>query len=82
MYRRREESDRLYDLVDRGLIEIDWYDVAKMCLKYMSEDDVAKMIDGAELSERFFEDEDEDEEEIDDGWAERVLLAERKEAEK
>ena len=78
MYRRREESDRLYDLVDRGLI--DWYDVAEMCLKYMSEDDVAKMIDGAELSERFFE--DEDEEEIDDGWAERVLLAERKEAEK
>ena len=76
MYRRREESDRLYDLVDRGLIEIDWYDVAKMCLKYMREDDIAKMID--KLSERFFE----DEEEIDDGWAERVLLAERKEAEK
>ena len=80
MYRRREESDRLYDLVDRGLIEIDWYDVAKMCLKYMREDDIAKMID--KLSEQFFEDEDEDEEEIDDGWAERVLLAERKEAEK
>ena len=78
MYRRREESDRLYDLVDRGLIEIDWYDVAKMCLKYMSEDDIAQMID--KLSEQFFEDEDEDE--IDDGWAERVLLAERKEAEK
>lgn len=78
MYRRREESDRLYDLVDRGLIEIDWYDVAKMCLKYMSEDDIAQMID--KLSEQFFE--DEDEEEIDDGWAERVLLAERKEAEK
>ena len=78
MYRRREESDRLYDLVDRGLIEIDWYDVAKMCLKYMREDDIAKMID--KLSEQFFE--DEDEEEIDDGWAERVLLAERKEAEK
>ena len=78
MYRRREESDRLYDLVDRGLIEIDWYDVAKMCLKYMRDDDIAKMID--KLSEQFFE--DEDEEEIDDGWAERVLLAERKEAEK
>ena len=78
MYRRREESDRLYDLVDRGLIEIDWYDVAKMCLKYMREDDIAKMID--KLSEQFFE--DEDEEEIDDGWAERVLLAEPKEAEK
>ena len=78
MYRRREESDRLYDLVDRGLIEIDWYDVAKMCLKYMRGDDIAKMID--KLSEQFFE--DEDEEEIDDGWAERVLLAERKEAEK
>ena len=78
MYRRREESDRLYDLVDRGLIEIDWYDVAKMCLKYMREDDIAKMID--KLSEQFFE--DEDGEEIDDGWAERVLLAERKEAEK
>jgi hypothetical protein len=76
MYRRREESDRLYDLVDRGLIEMDWYDVAKMCLKYMREDDIAKMID--KLSEQFFE----DEEEIDDGWAERVLLAERKEAEK
>ena len=80
MYRRREESDRLYDLVDRGLI--DWYDVAEMCLKYMREDDIAKMIDENELSEQFFEDEDEDEEEIDDGWAERVLLAERKEAEK
>ena len=77
MYRRREESDRLYDLVDRGLIEIDWYDVAKMCLKYMREDDIAKMIDENELSEQFFEEEDEDE-----GWAERVLLAERKEAEK
>ena len=75
MYRRREESDRLYDLVDRGLI--DWYDVAEMCLKYMSEDDIAQMID--KLSEQFFEDEDEEE---DDGWAERVLLAERKEAEK
>lgn len=63
MYRRREESDRLYDLVDHGLI--DWYDVAEMCLKYMREDDIAKMIDEAELSERFFEDEDEGE--IDDG---------------
>ena len=35
------DSDRLYDLVDRG--EIDWYDVAEMCLKYMREDDIAKM---------------------------------------
>jgi hypothetical protein len=74
--REMNDSDRLYDLVDRGLI--DWYDVAEMCLKYMREDDIAKMIDENELPEQFFEDEGE----IDDGWAERVLLAERKEAEK
>jgi hypothetical protein len=57
----REATKRLYDLMEQGLITAD--EVVDMCTDAMSEDDVAKMLDNNELSERFFEDEDDDFEE-------------------
>lgn len=57
----REATNRLYDLLEQGFISHE--QVVDMCTSYMSEDDVAKMLDNNELSERFFEDEDDDFEE-------------------
>jgi len=53
MYNSRDEA---LAMVDEGLINA--YDMLVMALKYMSTDDVADMLDCNELSERFFEDDD------------------------
>ena len=59
----REATKRLYDLLDQGAIGLQ--QVVDMCTSYMSEADVADMLDANELSERFFEDE-EDEPDVDE----------------
>lgn len=53
----REETDRLLEMVEEGLIDPKL--VVLMCVKYMSEADVADMMDCNEISERFMEEEDE-----------------------
>jgi hypothetical protein len=50
--------DRALELVESGMIRAE--DMLTMALKYMSEDDVADMLDANELSARFHEDADED----------------------
>ena len=56
--------DRALELIEEGIVSAE--DMVTMCVKYMSEDEVADMMDANELSERFDEDyEDEDYE--DDG---------------
>ena len=57
----RKETDRLLDMIDQGIL--DPANVVLMCVKWMSEDDVAGMMDANELSARF---EDEYDEEQDD----------------
>ena len=47
----REQTNRLLEMVDEGLL--DARQALLMCVKYMSEDDVADMLDVNELSERF-----------------------------
>ena len=47
----REKTNRLLEMIDDG--ELDARQVVLMCVKYMSEDDVADMLDVNELSERF-----------------------------
>ena len=54
--------DEALELVENGLVTAE--SMLTMCLKYMSTDDVADMLDANELSSRFMEDEDEYE---DDG---------------
>ena len=49
--------DRALDMVEDGLVAKDH--MILMCLKWMSNDDVAEMLDANELSERFFEDDGE-----------------------
>ena len=46
-------------MVEEGLVSAEA--MLAMCLGYMSQDDVADMLDANELSERFREDDDEDE---------------------
>ena len=53
--------DRALELVEMGMVSAE--DMLTMALKYMSTDDVADMLDCNELSARFHEDYDEDEEE-------------------
>ena len=48
--------DIALELVENGLVSAE--DLLTMALKYMSNDDVEDMLDCNELSERFFEDED------------------------
>ena len=50
----RQETNRLLEMIDEGLL--DPKEVVTMCVKYMSEDEVADMMDANELSERFEED--------------------------
>jgi hypothetical protein len=54
--------DEALELVENGLVTAE--SMLTMCLKYMSTDDVADMLDANELSSRFMEDEEEYE---DDG---------------
>ena len=55
--------DRALELVEMGTVSAE--DMLTMALKYMSTDDVEDMLDANELSARFQEDADEEEE--DDG---------------
>jgi hypothetical protein len=57
--------DRALELVEMGMVSAE--DMLTMCLKYMSTDEVADMLDCNELSPRFQEDADEDEDYEDDG---------------
>ena len=57
--------DRALELVEMGMVTAE--DMLTMCLKYMSTDEVADMLDCNELSPRFQEDADEDEDYEDDG---------------
>tara|TARA_A200000159_G_scaffold140908_1_gene143384 strand:+ start:1075 stop:1242 length:168 start_codon:yes stop_codon:yes gene_type:complete len=45
--------DKALELVEDGMVSAE--DMLTMCLKYMSTDDVADMLDTNELSERFEE---------------------------
>jgi hypothetical protein len=54
--------DAALALVEEGLVSAE--QMLSMCLGFMSTDDVAEMLDANELSERFF-DEEEDEDEYD-----------------
>ena len=54
----REQTEKLLTMIEEGLI--DPTAVVTMCVKYMSEDDVADMMDCNELSDRFQEDDDYD----------------------
>jgi len=54
--------DEALELVENGVVTAE--SMLTMCLKYMSTDDVADMLDANELSSRFMEDEEEYE---DDG---------------
>ena len=56
--------DKALGLVEEGLVSAD--DMLIMALKYMSTDDVEDMLDCNELSDRFIEDEEEDENTQDD----------------
>jgi hypothetical protein len=50
--------DIALELVENGLVSAE--SMLTMALKYMSNDDVEDMLDTNELSERFFEDEEDD----------------------
>jgi len=54
----RVHTDRLLEMIENK--ELDPADVVKMCVKYMSEDDVEDMMDSNELSERFDPEDDYD----------------------
>ncbi len=61
MYDARDEA---LELVENGVVSAEYLLMA--CLKYMPTDDVADMLDCNELSSRFMDDEDEDEEDYED----------------
>jgi len=52
MYNSRDEA---LDLIENGIVSAEA--MVTMCLKYMSTDDVADMLDCNELSDRFMDDE-------------------------
>lgn len=64
MYDTRKATDRLLEMVEEGLLDKDT--VIPACVKYMSEDDVAGMMDANEWSERFDPEEELEEEEAED----------------
>ena len=51
--RNLNSRDKAIDLVEDGMVSAE--DMMKMCLQYMSTDDVDDMLDANELSERFME---------------------------
>ena len=59
--------DIALELVENGLVSAE--DLLTMALKYMSNDDVDDMLDSNELSERFFEDEDDGQPTWEQEWA-------------
>ena len=58
--------DKALELVEDGMVSAE--DLLTMCLKYMSTDDVADMLDCNELSDRFLEDEDDYEDDGQPTW--------------
>ena len=58
-----DARDRLIELVEDGML--DPMMAVKMCAKWMSNDEVAEMLDANELSPRFTYDDPEDDEEWD-----------------
>ena len=58
--------DKALELVEDGMVSAE--DLLTMCLKYMSTDDVADMLDCNELSDRFLEDEDDYEDDGQPSW--------------
>ncbi len=69
MYMRTQPNsrDKALELVDEGMVSAE--DMLTMALKYMSNDDVEDMLDCNELSERFFEDEDDGQPTWEQEWA-------------
>lgn len=59
-----DPRDRALELIEEGIVSAE--DMVTMCVKYMSVDDVEDMLDCNELSDRFMEDEEEEDYE-DDG---------------
>jgi len=55
------------ELVDNGMVSAE--DMLTMALKYMSNSDVEDMLDCNELSERFFEDDDDGQPSWEQEWA-------------
>jgi len=51
--RNLNSRDKAIDLVEDGMVSAE--DMMRMCLQYMSTDDVDEMLDANELSERFME---------------------------
>jgi len=62
-----DSRDEALDLVESGVVSAEA--MLTMCLKYMSTDDVADMLDSNELSDRFLvEDEDDYEDDGQPTW--------------
>jgi len=55
------------ELVENGIVSAE--EMLTMALKYMSNDDVEDMLDCNELSERFFEDDDDGQPTWEQEWA-------------
>ena len=53
MANTRKQTNKFIEMVEEGLVNP--IDAVTMCVKYMSEDDVADMMDCNELSDRFVE---------------------------
>ena len=59
--------DIALELVENGMVSAE--ELLSMALKYMSNDDVEDLLDTNELSERFFEDEDDGQPTWEQEWA-------------
>ena len=59
--------DIALELVENGMVSAE--ELLTMALKYMSNNDVEDMLDSNELSERFFEDEDDGQPTWEQEWA-------------
>ena len=55
----RKYSNKLMELVETGVL--DPVDVVRMCVKWMSEDDVQEMMEANEIEYEYPEEEEEDE---------------------
>jgi hypothetical protein len=60
----REFTNRLIELVEEGTLSA--VEVVRMCVKYMSEDDVEDMCNCNELTDLMFEEPDEDDDDFFD----------------
>jgi len=59
--------ERLYDLLDQGMITHE--QVVDMCMGFMSESEVEDLLDANELSERFEEEDDDGQPDEAQEWA-------------